>query len=170
MKKTFLIAAIFTAATVVGCKEEQTNSGSPAQPGGGAAATRQGTKHEEDHALGRDHTHDDGKDAHAGEKHLLGTQQIGGFSVTVTQVGDVKAGEGATFEIVPAGATGKPTAVRAWVGTEAADGSVKVKAVDRAKFFDADLEVPATLPPQSKLWVELESTAGKKIGSFDFRR
>jgi hypothetical protein len=88
------------------------------------------------------------------------------MTVAVTQVGHVEAGKAATFEIVVAG--GKPKAVRAWVGVESAEGSVKVKAKETEKFFDADLEVPKPLPEKSKFWVELETAAGKTKVSFAY--
>ena len=120
----------------------------------------------------KDHEH-----AHDGPKHDLGKKAVAGYVVSVTQIGDaVTAGKASTFEIkvnpkdAAAGAA-QPTAVRAWVGNEKAQGSVKAKAPwhEKGKFYDADLEVPAKLPDGSKLWVEVETDAGKHRASFDYK-
>ena len=102
--------------------------------------------------------------------HPLGTAKIGAFDVAVVQVGEVKPGEGATFEIRPSSNEADITAVRAWVGSEDGQGSVKVKAPKRGDFYDADLEVPSPLPEGSKAWVEIEGAGGKAAGSFALKQ
>lgn len=136
------------------------------------AAPTPAAEHADDHGHGHDHDHADPgapTDSHAGPKHDLGAAQVGAFEVAVTQVGDVTPGEGATFEIRPTGAD-EITAVRAWVGVESGQGSVKVKAPKRGDFYDADLEVPAQLPEGSKAWVEIETAAGRSSTAFDLAR
>jgi hypothetical protein len=105
-------------------------------------------------------------DDHKGPKVDLGKQDIAGYSVAVTQYGEVKPGASMSYEIVLSGGAGKPKAVRAWYGVESAEGSVKAKAVEQAKYWDADLELPEKLPDGSKLWVEVETNAGKKKAAF----
>jgi hypothetical protein len=105
-------------------------------------------------------------DEHEGPKTNLGKQELAGYTVAVTQVGVIKAGGDLSYEIVITGGTGKPKAVRAWYGVESAEGSVKTKAVEKEKFWDADLELPAKLPEGSKCWVEIETADGKKRAAF----
>jgi hypothetical protein len=105
-------------------------------------------------------------DHHDGPKTNLGKQELAGYTVAVTQVGVIKAGGDLTYEIVVTGGTGKPQAVRAWYGVESAEGSVKTKAVEKEKFWDADLELPAKLPEGAKCWIEIETADGKKRAAF----
>lgn len=105
-------------------------------------------------------------DEHAGPKADLGKQEIAGYNVAVTQHGVIKPGGEVAYEIVITGGAGKPKAVRAWFGVESAEGSVKTKAVEKEKFWDADLELPAKLPDGSKFWVEVEAADGKKRAAF----
>lgn len=105
-------------------------------------------------------------DEHDGPKTNLGKQELAGYTVAVTQIGVPKAGGDLSYEIVLTGGTGKPKAVRAWYGVESAEGSVKTKAVEKEKFWDADLELPAKLPDGAKCWVEIETADGKKRAAF----
>ena len=171
IRNTLMIGAL-GFGLVLGCKED--DSGKHADHGGGGApAATSAAGGEAKHAHKHDHDHDhDGH--HGGPRHELGKQTVAGNVVSVTQIGDaVVAGKAVTFEIKvnpeAGGSTAKPKAVRAWVGNEKAEGSVKANAPWREKFYDADLEVPATLPAGSKLWVEVENDAGKHRASFDFR-
>ncbi len=138
------------ALVVAGCGREE--PAPPATPVAPAAA-----EHADDHGP---------TDAHTGEPHNLGTTTIGGYDVAVTQIGDVHAGEGATFEI-RATPDADISAVRAWVGVESGQGSLKVLAPKRGDFYDADLEVPAQLAEDSRVWVELETASGRNAGSFN---
>ena len=164
---------VCAALAVGGCKDdkpavETSQGGNPP-----AATSTSAGAHKDDH----DHDHEHDKDGHhAGPKHDLGKQTAAGHSITVTQIGDaVVAGKAVTFEIKlapdAAGAAAAPKAVRAWVGTENAEGSLKAKAPwrEEGKFYDADLEVPAKLPDGSKLWVEVENDAGKHKASFAYK-
>ena len=108
--------------------------------------------------------------AEAGEStgRSLGTQQIGGFSVTVTQQSDFKPGGKTKFFIKPEGGQGEPTAVRAWYGAESGEGSLKGKAgFDAADGdYDAVVEIPATPAADAKLWVEVEAKDAKNAAGF----
>jgi hypothetical protein len=116
-----------------------------------------------------DHDHKDDQhkdDEHKGEKKDLGTQKIGGFSVQVMQIGEVKPGEEAIFIIMPKG-QGQPKAVRAWVGIESGEGSIKTKAdQEKEGEWHAHHQVSKPLPAKSSLWVELETNSGKQKGLF----
>jgi hypothetical protein len=113
--------------------------------------------------------HDHKEEEHKGEKKDLGTKDVGGYKVQVTQVGDVKAGEEAIFIIKPIG-QGEPKAVRAWVGVESGQGSIKTKGEEEKEGeWHAHHQVSKPLPAKSKLWVELETAAGKTRTSFDWK-
>jgi hypothetical protein len=73
-----------------------------------------------------------------------------------------------------AGSTGSIAAVRFWIGTEDAKGSVKAKAeVENAADPDrwhVHAEIPNPMPEGSMLWVEIEDDKGAiSTGSFDLR-
>ena len=116
-----------------------------------------------------DHKHGDAEEEHKGEKKDLGTKKIGGFDVQLTQVGEVKPGEEAIFIIKPKG-DGEPKAVRAWVGVESGKGSIRTKAEEEKEGeWHAHHAVSKPLPANSKVWVELETAAGKTKASFDLK-
>lgn len=108
-------------------------------------------------------------EAHQGARKELGSKEIAGYSVKVMQESPVHAGEEAAFAIVLSGKKEKPKAIRAWVGVQDAEGSVKGKAVPEKDEWHAHLEVPTPIPPQSQLWVEIETEAGKKKAAFDYK-
>lgn len=104
------------------------------------------------------------KDDHAGDGHgaltPLGTIKLGDLVVQVAQEGAATPGHEVgidlTFE------KGKrPETVRAWVGLEAATGSVKAKlGKEGDAVLHAHIEMPKPLPAGSLLWVEREATTG----------
>ena len=98
----------------------------------------------------------------------LGTAQIGAYSVKVTLSSDYKPGGKTKYMMKPSGGQGEPTAVRAWVGSESGEGSLKAKAgydaVDGD--YDAFVEVPANPSADAKLWVEIEAGGKKEKASF----
>lgn len=132
----------------------------------GAVALADKDKHE--HKEGEKHEHKE--DEHKGEKKDLGKKEIGGYTVQVAQVGDVKAGEEAVFVITLSGGSGKPKAIRGWVGVESGERSIKSKAEDEEKEYHLHHEVSKPMPAKSMLWVEVETSAGKKKGSFALKK
>jgi hypothetical protein len=101
----------------------------------------------------------------------LGEKTVGSLKLVATMDEPVKAaggGEGA-FDVVITG--GKPKAVRFWVGTEDAKGSVKAKAEEETTDnWHAHAEVPSPLPANSRFWVEVEPPTGEKfVRSFDLK-
>jgi predicted small secreted protein len=109
-----------------------------------------------------------GEAGESGGSRLLGTTQMGSYSVKVTQDSDYKPGGKTKYMIKPSGGQGEPTAVRAWVGNESGEGSLKAKAgYDAADGdYDAFVEVPANPSPDAKLWVEIEAGGKKEKASF----
>jgi hypothetical protein len=118
---------------------------------------------------------ENGDEGHHGPALELGSTTIGEWNVRATRdEGEVKAGGEAPVDVFVTGGTGKVAAVRFWIGTEDASGSVKSLAAieDSAKQnWHAHAEVPSPLPEGSKLWVEVEGESGNKsLGSFDLKR
>mgnify|MGYP006969362157 CR=1 FL=1 len=113
-----------------------------------------------DEAGHKDHGH--GKDGHGGhgERHELGKADIGGFSVAVATLGEIEAGHEGVLDVEVSG--GAPAAVRAWVGVESGQGSLKAKLDKEGDDYHGHVEVPATLPSGSAVWVEIEDAQGKR--------
>jgi len=125
--------------------------------------------HDHDHAHGDDHDHDhDHADGHDhGPTTQLGSTKAGDFDVKASRDGDIKAGSDAAIDAWITGGTGKPSAVRFWIGTEDAKGSVKAKAELEKDNWHTHVEVPSPLPEGAKLWIEIEAEGGaKSVASF----
>lgn len=127
-----------------------------------------------DHKDHKDDAHKDHKDDdhHHGPEHVLGTLDIGGFKVAVSQMGDVKPGGEGDFHVKVTGGSGKVVALRAWVGAQDGKGSTKVTAkMEGEGSFDAEMDVPDPIPAGGKVWIELEVEGGKKVqGGIDFKK
>lgn len=119
--------------------------------------------------------HSDTAAGHAGKIVELGTAAIGPFSIRASRdEGQIKAGGDAPIDVWLTGSVAKVVAVRFWIGTESADGSVKAKAdiEDPAQpnHWHTHAEVPNPMPAGSKLWVEIEIEGqGKQVESFDLK-
>lgn len=116
---------------------------------------------------------------HGGEIVELGTAKIGELTVRASRdKGEIKAGGDAPIDVWLTTADGKPaavTAVRFWIGSEDAKGSIKAKAEiedpKQPNHWHTHAEVPSPLPDGAKLWVEIEEAGGKKTaGSFDLKK
>ncbi|MFY9344480.1 MAG: hypothetical protein WAT39_18445 [Planctomycetota bacterium] len=115
------------------------------------------------------HTDDHAADGH-GAMVKLGSIQLGGVAVDVSQEGTVEAGKEVGVELSFAKGKPVPGTVRAWVGVESAAGSMKGKlGKEGDSGMHGHLEVPKPLPAGSKLWLEIEGTAGTTKGSIAFR-
>jgi hypothetical protein len=122
--------------------------------------------------------HDDHGHSHGGGLIDLGQATIGQFSVKAARdEGKVIAGKDAGIDAnvtAAAGSTAKVAAVRFWIGTEDAKGSVKAKAeIEDPKEpsgWHTHAEIPNPMPADAKLWVEVEDDKGvKATGSFDLK-
>ena len=154
MKREFILSSVVAVAAFAGVAR------AAQQPG-----TSPADKHE--HKEGEKHKEGD---EHKGEKKDLGKKEIAGYTVQVSQVGEVKAGEEAVFVITLSGGGGKPKAIRGWVGVESGERSIKSKAHDEEKEYHLHHEVSKPMPAKSMLWVEVETSAGKKKGSFALKK
>jgi hypothetical protein len=148
-----------------------------------SAAPAAAHDHDHDHAAA-DHDHAAAGHDHAaasqdpakpneGHEHgtttELGEQESGGFKVKASRDGSVKAGVDAAIDVwVNGGKAGN--AVRFWIGTEDAKGSIKAKAEVEVDHWHTHAEVPNPLPAGSKLWVEVDGDGGAKaVVSFDLK-
>lgn len=166
--KTFLIAALTLAplaavSSLTGCEEKKP-----------AAAPAKADDHGHDHGPGGEHV--DLGAGHGGAVIALGEQTIGAFTAKATRdEGQIIAGKDAPIDVTitpAAGATTKATAVRFWIGTEDAKGSVKAKAdvedPNDPNRWHVHAEIPNPIPEGSMLWVEIESEDGTtSVGRFD---
>jgi hypothetical protein len=125
-------------------------------------------KDEHVHTPGDGHGKEAGHvDDHGGGGHgamvSLGSIQLGGVAVDVELEGALEPGNELGVEI--SFAKDKPLVgtVRAWVGVESANGSMKGKLVKEGDTaLHGHLEVPKSLPEGSKIWFEVDgASAGK---------
>ena len=117
----------------------------------------------EEHTEHDDHSDEDGDDH--GTDHGLGEIEIAGSVLEVSVGGE--PGPNVTLHIdieLKSGPT--PTAIRAWVGNESADGVAKGLAAGSDGDYHADATCPAALPENAALWIEIESADGTRtVGS-----
>ena len=104
---------------------------------------------------------------HGKEKHKLGRQAIGEYTVSVILIGEAEPGEHVDFDIKLIDAKSDPKALRVWIGSQDGAGSTKATGTKGKTTYTGEVDVPKPLPEGSKLWVELETDAGVKTGSFD---
>lgn len=115
---------------------------------------------------------------HGGEIIELGSTKLGDLTLRASRdKGEIKAGSDAPIDLWVTTADGKPaavTAVRFWIGTEDAKGSVKARAEIEdpkdASRWHTHAEIPNPLPDGAQLWVEIETAEGKKTAGFDLKR
>jgi hypothetical protein len=95
----------------------------------------------------------------------IGEQTIGGVVIAAAVVGEIKPG--AESEIKLTIKSGKPAAVRGWIGVENGKGSAKAKAHAEDGGLCCDAEAPNPLPEGARFWLEVEGADGAKaLGSF----
>ncbi len=155
MKNMMLAACVGVAVLSSGCGDESTSStGGPAAntPAGSSAPAAAPTTGASEHA-----------------RIPIGESSQAGLKLVATMDAPVKPGGEGAFDVVITG--GKPKAVRFWVGTEDAKGSVKAKAEEETTDnWHTHAEVPDPLPAGSKLWVEVEPPTGETFkASFDLK-
>lgn len=157
MKTSTLFATVSIASlAVLGC-EKKTPSPKPATPPAPAPAADDHAGHDHDHEHTDGHSH--------GAEVSLGSATIGGFEIKAVREGDVKPGGEVAIDL-SIGGTAKPSAIRLWIGTEDAKGSIKAKAEAEGAGWHAHVEAPAALPQGAKLWIEVEAEGGaKSVGS-----
>jgi hypothetical protein len=109
---------------------------------------------------------------HGAEAVELGSATIGAFNVRASRdKGEIKPGGDAPIDVWIDNGVGKGvTAVRFWIGTQDAKGSIKAKADIEDGKWHTHVEIPSPMPEGSKLWVEIEGSDAKKSAvSFDLK-
>ena len=183
MKNVFLIATLSLTIALFGCEKSQekpapredSKPASTKPPGTAKPAAPKTDEHGHEghgHAAAEKPAAPGGPSGHGGEVIELGTNKIGEFTVRASRDKvEFKAGGDAPIDVWVDGGVGNGvTAVRFWIGTEDAKGSIKAKADIEDGKWHTHTEVPDPMPSGSKLWVEIEETGGKKTpGSFDLK-
>ncbi len=165
--RVFALLSVVTVAAVAlligGCDKKT----EPAQPVAGAGGSAKSNAH--DHKDG--HGHDHGDDHDHGPTTQLGELSADGFLVKASRDGGIKAGGDAPIDVWVTGGTVKVAAVRFWIGTQDAKGSLKAKAEIEKDNWHTHAEIPNPLPESSKLWVEIEADNGQKtLVGFDLKQ
>ena len=113
---------------------------------------------------GHDHAgHDHEKAGHEAKATSLGEVVISGITVAVSREGDVTPGKTVELHVSIKPATPAPKAIRIWVGTEAGKESTKAKADMHGDHGHADVEIPATLPEGSAVWIQVDPAEGAPV-------
>jgi hypothetical protein len=92
------------------------------------------------------------------------TVDIGIWKVAVTIPKPAQAGKALDVDLVLTPAAQVPKAVRLWVGTANARGSVKVKAEpEAAGAYCVGVEVADPIPAEAQVWIAIEAADGTTI-------
>lgn len=163
---------VVIAVQLGGCEQKS----EPTKP----AASGQAKPDDHTHGAGDGHAHGtppsgSSSESHGGDAHgpttQLGEQTAEGFVIKASRDGAVTPGKDVPVDVWVTGGSGKVGAVRFWVGTRDAKGSVRAKAELEKDNWHTHAEVPNPLPPDSMLWVEVESDGGKKtVVGFDLKQ
>jgi len=142
-------------AQIAGCekKPEARSTSAPAPAGTGKDAHGHG--HDDDHAGGAGHGH--------GPTTQLGEVTVEGFTVKASRDGGLTPGGDTPVAVWVTGGSSKVNAVRFWIGTQDAKGSMKAKAELETDSWHTHVEVPKPMPTDSKLWVEIDAEGSEKI-------
>lgn len=166
------LTPLAAVSTLTGCEEKK--------PVTGSSTASKADHHDHDHGPSGEHaaSKGDGGAGHGGPVIDLGEQTISSFSAKATRdEGQIVAGKDAPIDVTvtpAAGASAKAVAVRFWIGTQDAKGSVKAKAENEdpkdPNRWHVHAEIPNPMPAGSKLWVEIEDDkGGTHVGSFDLK-
>jgi len=166
---SFAIAPVAVLGTLTGCEKQE-------------AATSTANDHGHDHGPGGEHTSESSSGhapGHGGAVIQLGEKVIGSFNTKATRdEGAIVAGKDAPIDVTvtpTAGSTAKAVAVRFWIGTQDAKGSVKARAEiedpNDPNRWHTHAEIPNPIPSGAALWVEIEDDkGGTSAGSFEMRQ
>ena len=95
-------------------------------------------------------------------EHPLGTIEVGGLPVQLTQVGGIAPGKAAYMMVRLPESDRGASVVRAWIGTEERTLSYVGKGAYARSHDDHDLKVfaPDPLPAGARWWIEIETPDG----------
>lgn len=178
-----LLSTLVLLSSLAGCDDKK--------PAAGSHAADDHHGHDHKPGDGHDHAHNDlakedkpgaGKSdghGHASSVIALGEHALSAFTVVATRdEGAVVPGKDTAIDatVTPAaGSTLKAAAVRFWIGTKDAKGSVKARAEiedpkNAPNRWHTHTEIPSPMPAESKLWVEIEDDkGGPHVVSFDLK-
>lgn len=107
-------------------------------------------------------------DDHHGEPHALGDVTVGAHTFRVVRHGDVEPGHDLALSLEVAGTGPLPETVRAWIGVESGQGSMKARLAKEERSLHEHVEVPKSIPVGSRLWIEVEQGTEKVRGSIAY--
>lgn len=162
------LCVILWFAALVGCEKQPASTATNPTPANTDSHV---------HADGTVHTDAPAPTAagHHGTPIELGTATAGEFSLRAARdEGAITPGGDSPIDVWVTGGTTKVVAVRFWIGTEDAKGSIKAKAEiefpAEPNHWHTHAEVPNPIPSGSKLWVEIEDDkGGRSVASFDLK-
>jgi len=159
-----IIVSIALALMSFGCEKKENNPSNAGTVQPGNTATNPAAKPESP------------APAPSGDHHgaaiELGETTADGMKVRASRDGgEIKPGGESPIDIWVDGGLGNAAAVRFWIGSQDAKGSIKAKAAVEDGHWHTHGEVPNPIPADSKLWVEIEGKDGKStVVSFDLKR
>jgi|GEM_PF-3128820 len=120
--------------------------------------------HEDDsHRHSENESIDSTQNVHENENPTLGPVSIAGRSISITLFGAVTPGTTIHADIKT---TGEPIdALRAWIGNESGEGSLKAKAIGNGPTYHIDLEVSANMDDSTAVWFEVQHGEEKSTTS-----
>ena len=155
--KTFVSLLVVGMLVIAACDQK---APAPAEPK--AQQNKKADCHDE---------HDHG----AGPPIELGVATAAGFTIKAARDNfPIKPACDAPTDVWITGGSAKVKAVRFWIGTEDAKGSIKALAEienpAEPNHWHTHAEIPDPIPAGSKLWVEVEAEGGAKgTASFDLK-
>lgn len=180
--KPHVLSILGVLGLFVGCDRSSPTNAPPNATPKATSPAPDGHQDDDGHDHGGDkHTDakkDGGHAGHGGAVVELGETTVDGMKIKASRdKGEIKAGGDAPIDVWVMTADGTPTtvaAVRFWIGTEDAKGSIKAKSEievpTEPNHWHTHAEVPDPLPPGAKLWVEVEVKPNeKKTASFDLK-
>lgn len=122
---------------------------------------------------GHDHGAKDQKDGDGhghGKGTELGTATVNGAELKLTFVGEMKPKAKLHIDIDQLSGEA-PSAIRVWIGDEAATNAIKGKAMGKDGHYHADATVPDELLATDALWIEVEDAEGDtSVGSLPLKK
>lgn len=114
----------------------------------------------------------DPHDRAPGKRVDLGQATVAGFALRVFQLGAPTPGEEGDFDVEAAATGGKLSGtLRGWIGEESGKGSRKTRFhAETATRMHGHPEVPDPLPPDARLWLEVEAGGTVERASFALQR
>ncbi|MFT4514985.1 MAG: hypothetical protein ACI89X_001245 [Planctomycetota bacterium] len=155
MMKRLLLSLPVLFLVACGAKEDHNNDK------GHGEDDQQEAKHDDGKDGDKGHEeagHDEGAgEGGHGEHHPLGKMKAHGREFSITQMGDMHAGEEGAVEIEFASAADRIATTRGWIGIESGVGSAKAMLdLEGTATLHGHLDVPSPIPAGSKLWFSFD--------------